>query len=157
MRVRARLSCPHLSSSVPTSHLAAVALMTPRLPLDGGLAGACHGVGGAVPPARRRRDGLLHEGHDGGLGLVEGGADSPSPLVLGHPRRVGARPLVDGRHVVDGGGPRDSGEWIAVGTDSRSRLVELVYEYDDEDDFFFVYHGMTPPSAKTLRELGLER
>ena len=52
---------------------------------------------------------------------------------------------------------RDSGEWIAVGTDSRSRLVELVYEYDDEDDFFFVYHGMTPPSAKTLRELGLER
>jgi hypothetical protein len=52
---------------------------------------------------------------------------------------------------------RDSGEWIAVGTDSHSRLVELVYEYDDEDDFFFVYHGMTPPSAKTLRELGLER
>ena len=52
---------------------------------------------------------------------------------------------------------RDSGEWIAVGTDSRSRLVELVYIYDADDDYFFVYHGMTPPSGKTLRELGLER
>lgn len=52
---------------------------------------------------------------------------------------------------------RSSGEWVAVGTDSRSRLVELVYIYDEEEDLFFVYHGMTPPSSKTLRELGLER
>ena len=52
---------------------------------------------------------------------------------------------------------RSSGEWIAVGTDSRSRLVELVYVYDGDDDCFFVFHGMTPPSGKTLRELGLER
>ena len=33
---------------------------------------------------------------------------------------------------------RESGEWIAVGTDSRSRLVELVYIYDADDDYFFV-------------------
>lgn len=53
---------------------------------------------------------------------------------------------------------RDTGEWLAVGTDSRSRLVEHVYIYDADDDYyFFVYHGMTPPSGKTLRELGLER
>ena len=52
---------------------------------------------------------------------------------------------------------RESGEWIAVGTDSRSRLVELVYIYDADDDYFFVYHGMTRSSGKTLRELGLER
>jgi hypothetical protein len=52
---------------------------------------------------------------------------------------------------------RSSGEWLAVGMDSRCRLVELVYLYDEEDDFFFVYHGMTPPSGKTLKELGLER
>ena len=52
---------------------------------------------------------------------------------------------------------RESGEWIAVGTDSRSRLVELVYIYDADDDYFFVYHGMTPPSGKTPRERGLER
>ena len=49
------------------------------------------------------------------------------------------------------------GEWLAVGLDGRGRLVELVYQYDEDDDFFFVFHGMTPPSGKTLRELGLER
>lgn len=27
---------------------------------------------------------------------------------------------------------RDSGEWIAVGTDSHNRLIELVYIYDDD-------------------------
>lgn len=52
---------------------------------------------------------------------------------------------------------RSSGEWLAVGLDGRGRLVELVYQYDEDDDFFFVFHGMTPPSGKTLRELGLER
>lgn len=52
---------------------------------------------------------------------------------------------------------RTTGEWLAVGTDSRNRLVELVYIYDADDDYFFVYHGMTPPSGRTLRELGLER
>lgn len=52
---------------------------------------------------------------------------------------------------------RDTGEWLAVGTDSCNRLIELVYLYDEDEDFFLVYHGMTPPSGKALRELGLER
>jgi len=52
---------------------------------------------------------------------------------------------------------RDTGEWLAVGTDAKSRLIGLVYIYDEDEDFFFVFHGMTPPSGKTLRELGLER
>lgn len=52
---------------------------------------------------------------------------------------------------------RITGEWVAVGLDNRNRLVELVYQYDEDEDFFFVFHGMTPPSGKTLRELGLER
>lgn len=52
---------------------------------------------------------------------------------------------------------RPSGEWLAVGLNGNSRLVELAYQYDEEEDFFFVFHGMTPPSGKTLRELGLER
>ena len=39
----------------------------------------------------------------------------------------------------------------------RFCLVELVYVYDDEEDFFFVFHGMTPPSRNSLEELGLER
>lgn len=52
---------------------------------------------------------------------------------------------------------RSSGEWLAVGLDGKDRLVELIYQYDEDEDFFFVFHGMTPPSGKTLRELGLER
>lgn len=52
---------------------------------------------------------------------------------------------------------RASGEWIAVGLDAKDRLVEVAYEYDEGEDFFFVFHGMTPPSNKTLRELRLVR
>lgn len=52
---------------------------------------------------------------------------------------------------------RESGEWIAVGLDFKGRLLELVYQYDTDDDFFFVFHAFTPPSGKTLSELKLER
>lgn len=52
---------------------------------------------------------------------------------------------------------RKTGEWLAVGIDENSHLIEVVYEYDEENDYFFVFHDMTPPSRKTLIELGLER
>ncbi|MDI9591007.1 MAG: hypothetical protein QM302_08245 [Acidobacteriota bacterium] len=52
---------------------------------------------------------------------------------------------------------RDGGEWLSVGFDDKGRLLELVYVYDSDRDGFLVYHAMTPPSGKTLRELGLER
>ncbi|WP_130812976.1 hypothetical protein [Olsenella sp. Marseille-P4559] len=52
---------------------------------------------------------------------------------------------------------RESGEWLSVGFDERNRLLELVYVYDSVKDGFLVYHAMTPPSGRTLRELGLER
>ena len=32
-------------------------------------------------------------------------------------------------------------------------LAGFVYQYNDEDDFPFVFHGMISPSGKTLREL----
>ena len=52
---------------------------------------------------------------------------------------------------------RPEGEWLAVGLDAANRLVELVYQYGEQEDFFLVFHGMTPPSRTTLQELGLER
>lgn len=52
---------------------------------------------------------------------------------------------------------RPTGEWLAVGFDGRGRFLELVYRYDEREDCFLVFHGMTPPSGRTLRELGLER
>lgn len=52
---------------------------------------------------------------------------------------------------------RATGEWVAVGFDSKGRFIELVYLYSEEKDAFLVYHAMTPPSAKTLKELRMER
>lgn len=52
---------------------------------------------------------------------------------------------------------RASGEWIGVGFDGQGRFIELVYIYNDEIDSFLAYHVMTPPSAKTLQELRMER
>ena len=80
-----------------------------------------------------------------------------------HPRISERHPEVDDDDVIAAMRSmirykqRESGEWLAVGVDAKSRLVELVYVYDDEEDFFFVFHGMTPPSRNSLEELGLER
>ena len=52
---------------------------------------------------------------------------------------------------------RESGEWVGVGFDAQGRFIELVYVYDEDLDSFLVYHAMIPPSAKTLRELRMER
>ncbi len=45
-------------------------------------------------------------------------------------------------------------EYVIVGADPRGRLVELVARSVGEDGYI-VFHAMTPPSARTLRELGL--
>ncbi|NHM14538.1 hypothetical protein [Xiamenia xianingshaonis] len=80
-----------------------------------------------------------------------------------HPRIHRKHPDVsdeDVRHVMRSmiaHQQRETGEWVAVGVDGNSRLLELVYAYDEEEEAFLVYHGMTPPSRKTLQELGLER
>ena len=34
---------------------------------------------------------------------------------------------------------RDSEEWVAVAMDSCSRLVELVYVYDLDEDYYWLY------------------
>ena len=47
----------------------------------------------------------------------------------------------------------ESDEYIAVGSDQNGRLLELVAECKSDD--WLIYHAMTPPSKKTLKELGL--
>lgn len=49
---------------------------------------------------------------------------------------------------------RECQELIGVGMDSRGRLVEMVAR-KLEDGSWCVYHAMSPPSKKTLNELGL--
>ncbi len=49
-----------------------------------------------------------------------------------------------------------SGAWVSVGVDGRGRLLELV-SVPEAGGRWLVFHAMTPPSRKTLRELGAER
>jgi len=44
--------------------------------------------------------------------------------------------------------------FVAIGFDRNGRLLEIVASRD-EDGVLVVFHAMTPPSRKTLRELGL--
>lgn len=73
-----------------------------------------------------------------------------------HPEIEDADVIAAMRHMLDYS-QRDTGEWVAVGVDGRNRLLEMVYQYIEHRDAFFVYHAMTPPSRKTLIELRLER
>jgi hypothetical protein len=43
---------------------------------------------------------------------------------------------------------------VAVGTDSNNRLIEMVGAIK-EHGVIYIFHAMTPPSRKTLHELGL--
>jgi len=44
---------------------------------------------------------------------------------------------------------------VAVGSDSNNRLIEMVGALT-ENDKVHLFHAMTPPSAKTLAEVGIE-
>lgn len=46
--------------------------------------------------------------------------------------------------------------YIAVGSDSKGRLIEMVAQ-KAEEDLWVIFHAMTPPSQKTLVELRLTR
>ena len=60
-----------------------------------------------------------------------------------HPRVFSRHPEVTDDDVVAGlrgmirYKQRASGEWLAVSLDNKNRLVGLVYQYDEEEDFFF--------------------
>lgn len=53
---------------------------------------------------------------------------------------------------------RDSGEgvcYVAAGFDPNGRLIEMVAMRNEGE--FLIYHAMTPPSKKTMKELRLLR
>lgn len=45
---------------------------------------------------------------------------------------------------------------VAVGFDASNRMIEMVAVVE-ENGTVFVFHAMTPPSKKTMREAGLIR
>ena len=51
---------------------------------------------------------------------------------------------------------RPTGEFIGVGTDSNSRLLEVVYIENLLEKSVLIYHAQTPPTKRTNKELGFE-
>ena len=49
---------------------------------------------------------------------------------------------------------KDVEEFMAIGSDSKGRLVEIVYRTDFEGNII-IFHAFTPPTNKALTELGL--
>lgn len=55
--------------------------------------------------------------------------------------------------------PRRNGrpfEYVAVGMDGKGRLLEMVGRLNKSGDWV-VWHALTPPTKKTLKELGIRR
>lgn len=82
--------------------------------------------------------------------------------VFVHPRVLERHPDLEEKDVISAWrnalqlARRDSNEamyYIAVGSDANGRLVEMVAMASD--DGFLIYHAMTPPSKKTMKELRL--
>ena len=48
-------------------------------------------------------------------------------------------------------------DYVLVGLDGRSRLMELIARYCPEQDGCIVLHAQTPPTRKVLREIGIVR
>jgi hypothetical protein len=61
-------------------------------------------------------------------------------------RCIRSRPRID----------KDPNEYLAIGTDEKGRLLELVALRDAEGDWL-IYHAMTPPTENAKRELQMKR
>jgi hypothetical protein len=47
-------------------------------------------------------------------------------------------------------------EYLAIGFDRNGRLLEIV-AIRSATGIWLIYHAMTPPAKRTMKELGLER
>lgn len=85
--------------------------------------------------------------------------------IIVHPRITERHPEISEVDVLDAWEntiaylPRlgkDPSQYIIIGLDRKERLIELVANRG-EDDTWIIFHGMTPPSRKTLVELRIRR
>ncbi|MEG0146981.1 MAG: hypothetical protein RR655_00335 [Raoultibacter sp.] len=51
---------------------------------------------------------------------------------------------------------KSSEEYVVIGVDGKGRILEMVAVETDENSWF-VYHAMTPPSHSTFAEVGLQQ
>lgn len=54
--------------------------------------------------------------------------------------------------------PRDdgTGSWVSIGMDGNGRLLGIVSVHNSAGQWL-IYHAMTPPTKKTMKELGAAR
>lgn len=85
--------------------------------------------------------------------------------IVVHPRITERHPEIEAQDVLDAWDaciravPRigtDAIEYIAIGSDSHGRLLEMVAR-DTGAGVWIIYHAFTPPTIKALRELGMTR
>jgi len=81
--------------------------------------------------------------------------------VVVHPRIFEKHPEISEQDVLDAWHScfrsrsridKNPHEYIAIGADRQGRLLELVAKCSVDGDWL-IYHAMTPPSKKTLKEL----
>jgi hypothetical protein len=87
-----------------------------------------------------------------------------SNLII-HPRIHEGHPEISDRDVKDAwnnvllSAPRRKVipfRWIAIGMDSKGRLLEMVARRND-NGLWLIYHALTPPTKKFYQELGVGR
>lgn len=85
--------------------------------------------------------------------------------VVVHPRVNERHPEIGGQDVLDAWDAciravpridRNPNEYIAVGCDSKGRLLEMIAVHTDQGGWV-IYHAFTPPTRKALKELGIAR
>lgn len=67
-----------------------------------------------------------------------------------HPELTSEDVLTAFRSVMEDA-RRADGTWVAIGLDGHGRDVEMVYK--QLNDSVLIYHAMTPPTKKTLKEI----
>ena len=50
--------------------------------------------------------------------------------------------------------PRENGDYVAIGFDSHARAIEMLIRV--KGDLAIVFHAMTPPTKKIMKELGFD-
>ncbi|KAB7789684.1 hypothetical protein [Bifidobacterium leontopitheci] len=84
--------------------------------------------------------------------------------VIVHPRVHERHPDISDEDVLKAwhnvllSAPRDNGtgSWVSIGMDDNGRLLEMVSVHNDAGQWL-IYHAMTPPTKKTMKELGATR
>ena len=82
-------------------------------------------------------------------------------LVIVHPRIMERHPDLSENDVREAWDNyvrmmmRKEEQTIAIGFDSQGRAIEMVAKRSGGD--YLIYHALTPPTEKALRELGMVR